>query len=154
MPDVMSCETKITTLARLDPTLQPLLSGTGAQPYRWFEIQRVEGQITVGQCVVMRRISTVNYYAQSGQLATEVIRFQLNCCALQDPEAARALATAVTNFMLSINCMVTDQFTSPPTTPRQRPNRQLGQRPAMEVETGIPVQIQLVDFKVWNNANF
>lgn len=147
-----SCEDKMLSLAARDETLQSFLGGPTI--FRWFDGQLLPGQIELGACVTVLRVSTESTYAQEGQLALEWIRFQLDCLSLQAPGIARQLAFAVQTWFGTVSFFSNAQFLDPPTTPPSFPNYKLGQRHGQKVQLGKPVFVEMLDFRVCNNLNY
>lgn len=145
------CEDRMLTLAQRDATLQSFLEGP--KIFRWFDRQLLQGQIQLGACLTVLRVSTMPMYAQGGGLATEWIRFQMDCMSLQDPEIARALAAAVQTWFGTVSFFSAAQFQSPPTTPPSFPNFKIGQRSGTKFELGDPVYVESLDYRVANNLN-
>ncbi len=148
-----SPETKLRLLASQDVTLQSFF---GTNPFRWFDEQLVQGQISIGCCVVVRRISTVRTYEQRGLQDLSQPRFQIDVLPpattnrQQDPETGRQAANAVIQFLGTCNLATTDQFGSPVVTPRNFPNFVLNQRATMYPDLQPPVMAQSIDIRVYN----
>jgi hypothetical protein len=146
------CEDKMLYLAQRDAGLQALLGGPTI--FRWFDRQLLQGQIDLGPCVTVLRVSTQSVYSQSGALANEWIRFQIDCLSLQDPTVARQLAFAVATWFGTVSFMSSAQFLSPPTTPPNFPNFVNGPRAGLKAQLGKPVYVESLDCRVANNLNF
>lgn len=146
------CENKMFSLAQQSAALRAFLAGPTI--FRWFDRQITQGQIQVGPCVSLLRVSALYQYAQPGLLATEAILFQIDCLSLTDPEVAKQLAFAVSQWLGTVSFMSNAQFTSPPTTPPNFPNFKISQRSGLKEVLGTPVWVESLDYRIWNNANF
>lgn len=152
----MTPEAKLRTLAAASSALQAYF---GTTPFRWFDTQLPQGQISSGACVVVKRVSTVRTYQQTGLQDLSQPRFQIDVLAPNtvnaeaDPESGRAAAAAVITFLGTINLASTDQFGSPTITPPNFPNFVLNQRDGMYFQLQPPCFVQSIDIRVFNLEN-
>jgi hypothetical protein len=142
----MTAESKIRLLASADATLQGFF---GSGPFRWFDRQLPPGYINKGTCARIRRISTIFLYEQAGLNRLNQPRFQLDVLD-QDPDVVDNAVAAIIAWLGTVCFATEDQFTSPPTTPRQYPNFVLSIRPGLEVALKPPVPVVSIDFRCWN----
>lgn len=148
----MTAEAKIRMLARQDATLQGYFF-TGGQ-VRWFDIQEKPGYIKTGTCARVRRISTLRMQAHGTRAAVSVseieqIRFQIDVLDT-DPERARSAAAAIRDWLATVDFSSTDQFVSPPSSPKKHPNFVLNEFAGIIPQTQPPVYTETLDVRISN----
>jgi hypothetical protein len=151
-------EVKLWTLAQLDATLRTFF-GTG--PFRWCDIQLTQnylpkqrGQSAPGggsSSVVVRRVSSIPQYMQSGLGTIERIRFQCDVLDL-DPNVATNAALALIAWFQTVNLVTGQQFGSPVTTPNQFPSFYVNLRRGLWPQAGAVVYADSVDVMLYNNT--
>ena len=146
-------QVKMFTLARADTTLQGYLLGAN-NTFRWFPLQLPKGYINQGSCVVVRQISDVLPYTQSGPIQIDSVMMQVDCYDL-DSLTAQALATYLTlGFFPNSNFTVDNQFTSPPTPAPPAPNFKLSQRSSLEpMVQPQTAWVESMTWRILNNLN-
>jgi len=145
-----SAEEKIRALAMQDSTLQGFLQTGGI--FRWFATQLPAGYASMGSCVRVTRPGAVYTQVQEGVLALEQVRLQFDCLD-QSQTTARQLLNALNQFLLTVDLMSGDQFTSPATVPTQFPNFQLLQRgPIPEFVASLQLWVWTTDWRLMNNT--
>ncbi len=146
-------EAKLRTLAEADTSLQAFF---GTAPFRWFDVQLPQGQISSGCCAIVKRVSTVRVYSQAGLQDLSQIRFQIDILApntvnkQMDPQTARLAAKAVIDFIGTVDLASLNQFNDPATTPNQFPSFVLNQRDGMYFQLQPPVFAQSIDVRLYN----
>ena len=144
---------KMRLLAMADPTLQGYLYNASNNTFRWFDTQLQPGYINQGTCVTVRQVSTVPIYANSGMLATDQPRVQIDVRDLNSNQA-KVVAKAVDDWLQGVSFMTTNQFESPPTTPNQFPNFKLSQRNWQDFDVRpTPAWVETLEYRVFNNLN-
>jgi hypothetical protein len=148
----MTAEAKMRTLAQQDETLQSFFF-TGGQ-VRWFDRQLQPKYIEDGSCVRVTRVSSIPLYShetrtQRSQNRIEPVRFQIDVLDL-DAERARAAATAVIDWLATVDFSSDSQFASPVTSPTRHPNVLLNHRSGMEPKTKAPVWVEILDVRILN----
>lgn len=140
----MTCEAKLRTLAAANTSLQALL---GTSPFRWFDTSLPQ-DIGVYPSVVVARVSTVfDSRMDTGISKYTWPRFQLDI-RHTDPEQARACASAIIDFLNTVDLAVTSGAIMPPA--KQAPCFILNQRTALDYELQPPVNVQTLDVRVMN----
>ncbi len=152
----MSPEEKIRRLAQQSTELQEWFF-TDNQ-VRWFGPQLPPKFMLVldRSCVRVTRVSTTRLYcketrtrqSQADQVPT---RFQfdvLDC----NSERARSAATAVKDWLSTVDFSSENQFASPATSPTRHPNFVLNERQGMEykVTYPAPAYVQMLDVRIFN----
>ena len=95
--------------------------------FRWFNSQLPKGYVGQGTCVTVQQISSVLDYVQSGPLALEWVRVQINIWDVSS-KTAKALANYLQNTFFPSSCFTsTAQFQSPPLAPPAAANFKLSQ---------------------------
>ncbi len=149
----MTPEEKLRTLAEADISLQVFF---GTAPFRWFDVQLPQGQISSGCCALVKRVSTVRVYSQAGLQDLSQIRFQIDVLApntvnkQMDPQTARLAAKAIIDFIGTVDLASLNQFNDPATTPNQFPSFVLNQRDGMYFQLQPPVFCQSIDVRLYN----
>lgn len=151
-------QTKIRTLAGLNA---PLLAALGTSPFRWCDMQLVQGYLPKRRgdlapgggtsSVRARVISTVPLYTQQGRSPLEFCRVQLDVLDL-DPDVCRQTAFAVVKFLGGVNLMTGDQFGSPAQSPANFPTFTTGPSSRLEPQPGTVVYVEMVEVTCWNST--
>lgn len=135
-------------MAGADATLQGFF---GTNPFRWFYLQLPPGYIekVPGTCATVQRVSTQYLHAQEAISKLSKPRFQI---VVRDPlpDVAAQAATAIINWLCTVDFASDAQFTSPPTTPRQFPNFVTNVRPGLDAALKPPIPSVMVEFQSWN----
>lgn len=141
------------TLARADATLQGYLLGTN-NTFRWFPLQLPKGYINQGSCVVVRQISNVLPYTQTGPIQIDGVMMQIDCYDL-DSIRAQSLATyLVLGFFPAANFTLDNQFQSPPIAAPPAPNFKLSQRSSLEPQVQPQTAwVESLTYRIFNNLN-
>ena len=144
---------KMFFLARADATLQGYLLGSNST-FRWFPVQLPKGYIYQGSCVVVRQISSVLDYAQTGPINLELVQMQIDCYDL-DSRVAYALANyLVLNYFPGSNFALANQFTSPPSAAPPAANFKLSQRSLLDYQVQPQAAwVESLTFRLTNNVN-
>ena len=145
---------KMRLLAMQSSALQAYLYNPVNNTFRFFDTQMPPGYINQGTCVTARQISTVPMYAQSGRLATDQPRVQID---VRDLESAKAktVAAAVDDWLGTVSFMDSAQFDSPPSTPPSFPNFKLNQRSSQDFTVQpTPPWVETLEWRIFNNLNF
>lgn len=144
---------KMRLLAMADATLQGYLLGTNGT-FRWFDAQLPKGYIYQGTCVTVQQVSSVLDYVQSGPLALEWARVQVNIWDM-DTVVAKDVANYLQNsWFPRVDCMTDSQFTSPPGPPLQAANFKLSQRGVLDYSVQpAPAWVETQDWRIANNSN-
>lgn len=145
----MTAEARIRQLAAAEPTFVPFF---GANPFRWFHLQLPPSyfrQELTHACARVTQVDAGYLYTQEAQVGLIKPRFQIEVLSPNVDQVDQAI-DAIIAWLRTVCFANNDQFTSPPTTPRQFPNFVLNVRPGMEPRLKPPVPTKMVDFKIWN----
>lgn len=150
----MTAEVKMRTLAQLDATVSSYLLDSGNGTFRWFDRQLQPNYIKSGTCVRVLRVSTVFLHAKETPTRTNLLdleqpRFQLDVLDY-NAETARAAASAIKDWLNTVDFSSNAQFASPPTSPSRRPNFILNQRAGMDFSLQPPVYVETIDFRIFD----
>jgi hypothetical protein len=139
----MTCEAKLRTLAAANAGLQAIF---GTAPCRFFDTQLPQAQ-AYPSAVVWRVSTAIDYRMDSGYSKMTQPRLQIDV-RHPDPEQARAAASAVIDFLGTVNLAVTGGAVTP--AAKQAPCFVLNQRTAMDFQLQPPVSVQTLDVRVFN----
>jgi hypothetical protein len=140
-------ENKIRSLASQNAGLQGLLLAGGL--FRMFNRQLQQGYINQGACVRYLLVSNPEAYNQQGRQNISQALVQFDCMD-RDPVRCRQLRDAMITWLDGVDLAATNQFDSPPTTPRQFPTFITNERSGMEPQTQPPVFVETIDVRFWN----
>lgn len=150
----MELEDKMRFLAQQDATLASFFF-TDNQ-IRWFDLQLQPNYLAANRtCARVRRISTLPLYSKetlnNASILNQVwIRLQIDVLDYS-ASRAKAAARAIVNWLTqTADFSSTNQFDSPPTSPKRHPNFLLNQMPGMEPKTQPPVFVQMLDVRILN----
>jgi hypothetical protein len=150
----MTLEQKMRTLAQLDAGLQGYLYNPVNNTFRWFDTQQIQGYLKAGTCVSVMRVGTVPMYAQTGRLATEQVRIQIDVRDL-DSDQAKVVAAYIDTWLGTVSFMSSAQFDSPPATPTSFPNFKLNQRNTTEFQVQpVLAWTSMLEYRIYNNLDF
>jgi hypothetical protein len=150
----MSVIEKLRMLAITDSTMRGYLYNSANNTFRWFDTQLPQGYINQGTCVCTRQISDVPIYANSGRLATDMPRVQIDVRDLNSVQA-KTVAAYIDTWFGTISCMSENQFDSPPTPPPSCPNFKLNQRSSQDFNVQpTPAWVETLEYRIYNNLNF
>ena len=144
---------KMRVLAQPDAVLQGYLLGAN-NTFRWFDTQLPKGYINQGACVTVQQISSVLDYVQSGPLALEWVRVQVNIWSF-DSVQAKQIANYLQNTWFPSVCFTSDaQFQSPPLPAPAAANFKLSQRGVLDFSVQPQsAWVESQDWRVANNTN-
>jgi hypothetical protein len=148
----MPIQQKLRTLAMQDAGMQSYLLGTNGT-FRFFDTQLPKGYVGQGTCVTAQVVSSVLDYVQSGPLALEWVRVQINVWDM-DSVVAKNLANYIQNsWMPRVDCQTDSQFQSPPGPPLAAANFKLSQRGVLDFSV-MPTAawMETQDWRVANNT--
>ena len=156
--DYTSPETKLRTLATMNPILQGSL-GSDPLKFRWYDgvlIQNIVKNLTAGQAAVrVNRVSTIRGVNQSGIMNLSRPLFQIDVLSLNS-ETARKVANDVIVFLGTIDLCSNGQFESPYREPSQNPNFLMNQMhgiiPNPQPDNG-PVYFERLDVRLANRED-
>ena len=146
-------QVKMFKLAGADATLQGYLLGAN-NTLRWFPVQLPKGYIYQGACVVVRQISSIVEYTQSGPLCLEGVQMQVDCRSLDSLQAQALAQYLFVSFFPNSNFTVDNQFQSPPIPAPPAPNFRLSQRSSLDYEVQPQAaSVESLTYRLWNNVN-
>ena len=139
----VSCESKLRSLAMLDPALQADLGPPTA--FRWFDRSLPQGLLTAANaCVSVQRIGTLPAYNMGGLTALTRPRLQINIYSYS-AEQARQIAAHVDAFLAGVS-LVESPRTGAPTL-------KLDQRADVLAALEPLVYVEILDYRVWNRED-
>lgn len=139
----MTCEAKLRTLANADATLQGIF---GTSPFRWFDSQLPQGQ-NYPSAVVLRVSTAFSSTQDGGIIKITQPRLQIDI-RHPDPEQARAAASAVIDFLNTLDLAVSGGAVTP--AAKQAPCFVLNQRASLDFELAPAMPVQMIDLRVYN----